>query len=568
MPVLTTSEVTNNTMGGGEDHEADVAAFHKSSTSYSQPNTGPPTELHEGQHLEEIEEILGRLSHLASTDSEIVEPEGTSKIVLTQGSALETTIGTHSQVQQGSTHSQLYNQPCVIDVKGIELPATSSQIEDESIDVSDARGDQQPVSLMDIDDDTSVQASETCFLDGSNMSTKTDTRRLYILMQIKSDKQDLSFVEKVMLPQADIFDLCNRIVPNSAKLLGHENQQFLNFDLLNSLSVNPIGFYGNKSVMLEVFSKYGIVGEAPLTLMREEKLLPGLYGILYEGTLHIFYWHQGQSLSDASRKDISCNFIRYLVELCDVVHICLDAAGLESLLVASKSNSSKKVRTRRLKLFVEKASENDLKVLPGFKIDLLDQYKDLLPAATGNCSTREVPTDVKACQLAEGFHRAAVLVATFRPPKMSIQRDQNTVRFEDVPQLVKTWQSQYNLDISRLEDKELIRFLHAAECTGHKELCDLSESLKQKKENQAGKNAYHFDELVSSQEDLATAIFLKGAYAYLKQHFPWEEALLSDEVLLKSIQAGLNVRVISYPSFGRFHFAKYTYSKNLIMCTL
>lgn len=112
--------------------------------------------------------------------------------------------------------------------------ATNIQDEDreETIQVvmPDAcRGDdeQQEMSRpMDYSDDEPefVRVSENRFFDGLNVRGKKKSGpHLYNLMHITSDKQDLSFVEKVMLPQAKIFDLCNQLVSNFARLLGHEN---------------------------------------------------------------------------------------------------------------------------------------------------------------------------------------------------------------------------------------------------------------------------------------------------------------------------------------------------------
>jgi hypothetical protein len=54
--------------------------------------------------------------------------------------------------------------------------------------------------------------------------------RLYNLMRITSDKQDLIYVDKVMLPREEIFDLCNKLVPNSVRTgSARDRQQQINF---------------------------------------------------------------------------------------------------------------------------------------------------------------------------------------------------------------------------------------------------------------------------------------------------------------------------------------------------
>lgn len=408
------------------------------------------------------------------------------------------------------------------------------------------------VTPMEIDSssfDQTVGKNPDLINDNSvNMFSTTPRTRLFNLMHIRSDKQDLSFVEKVMLHQADIFDLCNQIVPGSARLLQHENQQFdqqsINFDLLKRFSVHPVGFYGNKTAMMEIFGGCGIVDDVTLKLMREDKLLPGLYGALGEKILHILYWHQGESLSEASRKDISCNFIRYLVELCPIVHICLDATGLEASLLSSKS-FKKKVRTQRLKLFVEKSSENDLKVHPGFEIHLPNCGNDLKPTEKGY--SNELSGGFQGFQLAEGYHAAAILVASALPPKKSTKMEEVHRKRHQIPSLLKEWESQFNLDPSRLTDDQFALFLQDAEAPGYKQLCDLIVFSDNATKVQANKT-FKLDSLVSEAEQVVLGIFEEALSAYLKLDFPWEESLLSDSSTFENAQAGLHeeVSLLSY----------------------
>lgn len=89
--------------------------------------------------------------------------------------------------------------------------------------------------------------------------------------------------------------------------------------------------------------------------------------------------------------------------------------------MASKSNFSEKVRTRRLKVSIEKASENHFMVKPGFELDL-SEYLHLMPTDNNELSY----SGFKGFQLAEGFQRAAILVATVRPPTLSNQHDEQS----------------------------------------------------------------------------------------------------------------------------------------------
>ncbi|CAM6075307.1 unnamed protein product [Sphagnum tenellum] len=139
--------------------------------------------------------------------------------------------------------------------------------------------------------------------------------RLYNLMRIISDKQDLSFVEKVVLPIEEIVSLCNRLIRNSARVAGHDRQDLIDFESLNSSALRTVGFSGHKDVIVEIFSRIGILDRDTIGRMRDRTLQPGLHAAVHEHTLYLLYWYRVENLSNATRKDISCTFIRYLVEL-------------------------------------------------------------------------------------------------------------------------------------------------------------------------------------------------------------------------------------------------------------
>lgn len=359
----------------------------------------------------------------------------------------------------------------------------------------------------------------------------SSTIPLYSLMQIKLDKQDLSLVEKVTLLQSGIYNLCNRVVPTSVVHNLAQDKYQMNFSQLNNSCLRVLGFYGNKNVMMDIFRTHHIVDPSTLLLMERGNLPPGLYSSLRRKTLHLFYWHQGRgALSPASRKDISCNFIRYLAELCDSVHICLDSPELGKLLTDSESALVNKKRTQRLKISVVKASENDLKFLPGWKKQLPLRRKDVgrpvnESAAQSGLTADHV--DIIDVQFTEGNNRSAVLVATPRPPKMSLKSESKTVKIRDVPELVRKWQATYHLDARDLDNQEFTLLLEHGQLEGYKGLCDLKESWKKKQVQQKNKT-YKVDTLVKKEELQVLEIFDRGVSAYLWLRFPWEEDLLSE----------------------------------------
>ena len=74
--------------------------------------------------------------------------------------------------------------------------------------------------------------------------------------------------------------------------------------------------------------------------MEEGKFEPGLYVGLLKHVIIVFYWHQGTHLKDASRKQVSCNFIQYGVDFYDDVFMCVEDHNLIEALVASITTTS------------------------------------------------------------------------------------------------------------------------------------------------------------------------------------------------------------------------------------
>ena len=71
---------------------------------------------------------------------------------------------------------------------------------------------QTPSTLMNYEG-LQIQLLNETFVDQA--SRKNSNVSLFQVMKIVSDKQELSFVEKVHLPEEQIIRLCNRIVPNA-----------------------------------------------------------------------------------------------------------------------------------------------------------------------------------------------------------------------------------------------------------------------------------------------------------------------------------------------------------------
>ena len=222
-------------------------------------------------------------------------------------------------------------------------------------------------------------------------------------MKIVSDKQELSFVDKVHLPEEQILGLCNRVLPNSAD--NHEYPDIrIDFKSLNQVSLPTVGFYGDKRTMGRILKEMGAIDDSIHKQMEEEKFEAGLYVGRLEQVIIVFYWHQETHLKDASRKNVSCNFIRYVVDLCDDVYVCVEdhnllaATPADSVVSGTTSLRTRPRRTEKLKIGRVRNSENDVTVSSGFHLNI-----------GRHISTMQPSMPKQTLFFAEGYHRCAFL---------------------------------------------------------------------------------------------------------------------------------------------------------------
>ncbi|EFJ05255.1 hypothetical protein SELMODRAFT_431721 [Selaginella moellendorffii] len=134
--------------------------------------------------------------------------------------------------------------------------------------------------------------------------------------------------------------------------------------------------------------------------LREDLLLLRLYGALSVEKLVLFYWHPDKKFSAARRGDLSCNFIRYLLDLCHTVYCCIDVKDGNGKL------GPKKNRTQKLQISIVSLSEKDLAVVRGFELRMTSGVSS--PLSSG------------------GFHRCALLVPEKYTPATKYQGDEWT----------------------------------------------------------------------------------------------------------------------------------------------
>ncbi|GLJ34388.1 hypothetical protein SUGI_0691360 [Cryptomeria japonica] len=210
-------------------------------------------------------------------------------------------------------------------------------------------------------------------VENANASVAGLSPNLFRVMRIVPDKQDYSFVEKVQLPEHEILRLCNKFMPASASAcLGNPPRIRIDFDGLNQRPFSAVGMYGEKKMLIRILRMKGLLEESVVAQLEGGNFEAGLYIIVpLETTSPVvaFYWHEGEHFREASRKDVSCNFIRYLVELCDYVYICVEGSyDFHTLATSMASSRSKASRTRRVHVTSVKNSDNDVELLPGFNV--------------------------------------------------------------------------------------------------------------------------------------------------------------------------------------------------------
>ena len=91
------------------------------------------------------------------------------------------------------------------------------------------------------------------------VSTENPEVSLFQVMKIVSEKQELSFVGKVHIPEELILFLCNKIVPNAAQNQCPDIK--IKFNTLNHLSLPTIGLYGDTRTMGRILKEIGVVDD-------------------------------------------------------------------------------------------------------------------------------------------------------------------------------------------------------------------------------------------------------------------------------------------------------------------
>eukprot|EP01018_Ginkgo_biloba_P007841 Gb_06198 [translate_table: standard] len=358
---------------------------------------------------------------------------------------------------------------------------------------------------------------------------------LFQVMRIVSDKQDMSFVEKVHIPEDQILSLCNRIVPNAAETVCHSQQIRIDFTALDKQSLQAIGFYGDKQMMARIFKDMGIIDDSILTQMEEERFEPGLYVGLLKELIVVFYWHQGAHLKNASRKDVSCNFIRYVVDLCDNVYACIGEYNLFQALAASAASAChKRRRTQKLKISHVQNSENDVKISPGFSVNILTRGMEIISMPEGAAKPKH------SLFFTEGYHRFAFVSASYKKPQSYVKTYSKKVKADALLSEIEVWSKDYDLDFNRLSNEDLVCLLTHSQLPEYQAYSDMMNSFSNWHADQRSCNV---QSAVNTEEETMLKIFLAvlpeycGLIRYLSDSASAER---EDDNAIQKIHSNLN----------------------------
>ncbi|KAL2635736.1 hypothetical protein R1flu_007215 [Riccia fluitans] len=351
--------------------------------------------------------------------------------------------------------------------------------------------------------------------------TSSSGAKLFQLMDIRSDRQDLSYVEKIILPRGQIFSFCKELDAESTRE-SREGELSITFEKLDRSCLHVVGFYGSKDLLLKCFRCCNTIApdDQVYSKMQDDSLFPGLYTLLAKDkkTLFVFYWHHGQALPNASRRDISCNFVRYLVDLCDSVFILLEGSQetiREGLQKGKISGAIRKNRKRELRIERLQATEDMVEFLPGFSLSV---------------NTRPSSGHLTNFRMCDGG-RCGILSHTRAPLWRFWHRQEIRMRLQEVSAGVQLFDGKFvHLSSDELQGEDLSIFLQCSGCSVGKEYVRLLEDHERIKDEFLKKNERDKENRLMNSEGEVEKAVTNFISEYLKaaQVFTWEEALHAD----------------------------------------
>eukprot|EP00741_Cyanophora_paradoxa_P015292 tig00000194_g14761.t1 len=292
---------------------------------------------------------------------------------------------------------------------------------------------------------------------------------LYELMSVKFDAQDSSLVEKVIVTKSEVYRLCNDFAPGSSR----ERDAIVSFPTLNEAAVFPVGLYGNRGLILEYLARHANFPLDGRRILMDDptRLNPGLYVWVGEReSPHVFYWQAPNGFRDVNRKNVTCNFIRYMTELCDHTVCLLDSMEVDGVELGSRRERTIEEREIFGSVAFQLQTDDDVILYPGFQLPLpLALFADIQP----------VDVDEAFVRFAPGLTRRAIhTLGTVPAARQYNQRAQlklSSVQFSDwAEKILATKNVEFEPSVS---SDDIILFIQYAEPGLYAEWDDLQKNL-------------------------------------------------------------------------------------------
>eukprot|EP00871_Galdieria_phlegrea_P005018 jgi/Galph1/5517/GphlegSOOS_G4113.1 len=331
------------------------------------------------------------------------------------------------------------------------------------------------------------------------------------LIGLVHDSLDVSIVEKILVIRSTITEICNDFLTDAT----NDNVDSINFTKLAKHRVSSLGIFGSHLEMGRFLYKFRFItaSEYNELLQKGEKwLATGIYVVIRQCLpLILFTWLPSSSFQSPSMKDISCNFVRYLQELCNLI-LCLPTA-------------EEWERFRRLS-FSEETNEVEREIFGSVELQADKQEKIRFDASVS--LTLPHDSNITRCFLSDGVFRHAVL--TERDTCIEREIIERTERFS-LPKFHgfisdKSKSKKVHFQLSNDEFLTLLKYGHESGYARYQTLCQsLNES-----QTELQKELSRIPELVTEERDTWVKRAIRAIDIYCAENFPSEERLVRAQV--------------------------------------
>eukprot|EP00698_Gefionella_okellyi_P021129 TRINITY_DN6757_c0_g1_i2.p1 TRINITY_DN6757_c0_g1~~TRINITY_DN6757_c0_g1_i2.p1 ORF type:complete len:2398 (+),score=351.14 TRINITY_DN6757_c0_g1_i2:352-7545(+) len=258
------------------------------------------------------------------------------------------------------------------------------------------------------------------------------------LIQLTYGEQDDALADTCKLNIETVTQLCNGFIAQSADAAKLQ----IDFAALNSVSVPIVALYGNKQEILRFLSVNHALGPKGRASFQSDTK-PGIYLSSNTAQLFAFLWHErAESFAKAERRDITCNMLRFLLEISSSVICVMSDAETKSLVFTGASDVVEE-RITPISIRRETSQADSLKLHPGFV------FKPRPFSRLGDGLSKQAILEPSLVKESVGWPDAPV-----------VERDMTKAKLAHE---VANMCTHYNVNIEKLTDmKSLIAFLQAS----------------------------------------------------------------------------------------------------------